>query len=229
MLPSIITKIFLHYRLLNCCVLPNLSAHFYHIVLALWCNFVCVQDWFYSIHPTTQSRNLLVVDCCNLGDKKSLLYDSLLYHVNRQRFLSNIRSLQITILQPSVICNRFFSYFLIIFHESLAPKKTFRIWWALRGSNPRPSRCKRDALANWAKRPQIPKVFIKSWWAMRDSNLRPRHYQWRALTSWANRPCCYPTRYARPQNHKPSFSCLWFWKEESWRPQQNFCHLIAKI
>ena len=26
-------------------------------------------------------------------------------------------------------------------------------WWALRGSNPRPSRCKRDALANWAKRP----------------------------------------------------------------------------
>ena len=27
------------------------------------------------------------------------------------------------------------------------------LWWALRDSNPRPSRCKRDALANWAKRP----------------------------------------------------------------------------
>lgn len=81
-------------------------------------------------------------------------------------------------------------------------------WWALRGSNPRPPRCKRGALANWAKRPHkcgcrfggqqlndLPNpLYFASlnimtlWWAMRDLNLRPRHYQWRALTSWANRP-----------------------------------------
>ena len=76
-------------------------------------------------------------------------------------------------------------------------------WWALRDLNPRPSRCKRDALANWAKRPIVIQKATNMlqttaiWWAMRDLNLRPRHYQWRALTSWANRPflrcrCYYP-------------------------------------
>ena len=32
--------------------------------------------------------------------------------------------------------------------KNIALRAYFLFWWVMRGSNPRPSRCKRDALAN---------------------------------------------------------------------------------